>query len=167
MGQQQNLEQIREETVMESFMAGVESGEYFAQLQLQSPQLPQAPYSLQSQSSYDYSGSNNGGMAVSTPLLASQSQTVYDMSGNHAGESGMTTTPTIASSSLSSAGLMTSSMDGSASYGGGYPQFPSSANPLFSSPPISSSGTFSPTMPTMSNYFTHQPMTRIFTHDEP
>ncbi|KAF9121776.1 hypothetical protein BGW39_010269, partial [Mortierella sp. 14UC] len=162
MGQQQNLEQIREETVMESFMAGVESGEYFAQLQLQSPQLPQAPYSLQSQSSYDYSGnnmSNNGGMAVSTPLLASQSQTVYDLSGNHAGESGMATTPTVASSSLSSAGLMTSSMDGSSGYAGGYPQFPSSANPLFSSPPISSSGAFSPTMPSMSNYFTHQPMT--------
>ncbi|KAF9142451.1 hypothetical protein BG015_000862 [Linnemannia schmuckeri] len=174
MGQQQNLEQIREETVMETamdnFMAGVESGEYFAQLQLQSPQLPQAPYSLQSQSTFDYSGSNstnnnsNSAMAISTPLLASQSQTVFDMSGTP-GAAGDSTTPTVASTSLSSTGLMTSSMDGSSGYGGGgYPQFSSSANPLFSSPPISSSGAFSPTMPSMSNYFTHQPMTSTNSH---
>ncbi|KAF8945466.1 hypothetical protein BGZ47_002574 [Haplosporangium gracile] len=173
MGQQQNLEQIREETVMETvmdnFMAGVESGEYFAQLQLQSPQLPQAPYSLQSQSTFDYSGNStnnnsNNAMAISTPLLASQSQTVFDMSGT-SGAAGDSTTPTVASTSLSSAGLMVSSMDGSSGYGGGgYPQFSSSANPLFSSPPISSSGAFSPTMPSMSNYFTHQPMTSTNSH---
>ncbi|KAF9333034.1 hypothetical protein BGZ91_011436 [Linnemannia elongata] len=174
MGQQQNLEQIREETVMETamdnFMAGVESGEYFAQLQLQSPQLPQAPYSLQSQSTFDYSGNNstnnnsNSAMAISTPLLASQSQTVFDMSGTP-GVAGDSTTPTVASTSLSSAGLMTSSMDGSSGYGGGgYPQFSSSTNPLFSSPPISSSGAFSPTMPNMTNYFTHQPMTSTNSH---
>lgn len=151
-------------------MAGVESGEYFAQLQLQSPQLPQAPYSLQSQSTFDYSGNNstnnnsNSAMAISTPLLASQSQTVFDMSGTP-GVAGDSTTPTVASTSLSSTGLMTSSMDGSSGYGGGgYPQFSSSTNPLFSSPPISSSGAFSPTMPNMTNYFTHQPMTSTNSH---
>src|SRR5690554_6771208 len=47
--QQQNLEQIQEETAMESIMAGMESGEYFSQLQLQSPQLPQATFSMQQQ----------------------------------------------------------------------------------------------------------------------
>ncbi|KAF9918642.1 hypothetical protein FBU30_011333 [Linnemannia zychae] len=145
---QQNLEQIREETVMESFMAGVESGEYFAQLQLQSPQLPQAPT-----------------MTVSTPLLASQNQTVYDIStvAGVGGESNMATTPIVASSSLSPTGLMTSPMDGSSGYGGGYSHLSSTTNPLFSSPPISSSGAFSPTMPNMS-YFTHQPMTSASSH---
>ncbi|KAG0207226.1 hypothetical protein BGX28_001496 [Mortierella sp. GBA30] len=161
MGQQQNLEQIQEETGMESIMAGMESGEYFSQLQLQSPQLPQASFSMQQSQpqlttpmmtpsldpQYDFSSSNNS-MSVSTPLLPSQSQTVFDMSGS-GGPSTMATTPTIPSSTL-----LPSAMDGSTSYL--YPQFTSSANPLFSSPPaVSSSGTFSPTMANnIPGYFT-------------
>ncbi|KAF9114579.1 hypothetical protein BGX27_010462 [Mortierella sp. AM989] len=158
MGQLQNLEQIREETVMESYMAGMESGEYFSQLQLQSPQLQQAPFSMQSPQhsgqlttpmmtpQYDYSSSSMS----STPLLASQPQTAFDIPG--AGATGATTlaaTPTIASSTL-----LPSSMDASSNYG--YPQFSTSANPLFSSPALSSTGAFSPTASNMSSYFTQQ-----------
>ncbi|KAG0263928.1 hypothetical protein BG011_007761 [Mortierella polycephala] len=162
--QQQNLEQIQEETAMESIMAGMESGEYFSQLQLQSPQLPQATFSMQQQQQqqqqsqpqlttpmmtpqYDFA---NNAVSVSTPLLASQSQAIFDMSGT--GGSTMAATPTIPSSAL-----LPSSMDSASNYG--YPQFSSSTNPLFSSPPaMSSSGTFSPTMSNnMPSYFTHQP----------
>ncbi|KAF9278629.1 hypothetical protein BGZ68_008449 [Mortierella alpina] len=164
MGQQQNLEQIQEETAMDSVMAGVESGEYFSQMQLQSPQLPQASFSIQQSQpqmttpmmtpslvpQYDFSTPENS-MSVSTPLLPSQSQTAFDMSVS-AGPATMVATPTIPSSAL-----LPSAMDGSANYI--YPQFTSSANPLFSSPPtISSSGTFSPPMAnTMPSYFTHPP----------
>ncbi|KAF9987725.1 hypothetical protein BGZ75_000196 [Mortierella antarctica] len=164
MGQQQNLEQIQEETTMDSVMAGMESGEYFSQMQLQSPQLPQATFSIQQSQpqmttpmmtpslapQYDFSTPENS-MSVSTPLLPSQSQTVFDMSVS-AGPATMVATPTIPSSAL-----LPSAMDGSTNYI--YPQFTSSANPLFSSPPtISSSGTFSPPMAsTMPSYFTHPP----------
>ncbi|KAF9945994.1 hypothetical protein BGZ65_010187, partial [Modicella reniformis] len=185
MGQHQNLELIREETMIESIMAGMESGEYFSQLQLQSPQLSQASFSMQSPSQqqqqqqhsgqlttpmltpssmngqFDYSPATST-LAVSTPLLASQTQTVFDMSaGAGAGvgvTSAMGTTPTVPSSTL-----LPSSMDGATSYNG-YPAFSSTANPLFSSPPaisssatFSPSGTFSPTMSNMPSYFTSQP----------
>ncbi|KAF9182667.1 hypothetical protein BGZ51_004521 [Haplosporangium sp. Z 767] len=169
--QQQNLEQIQEETAMESIMAGMESGEYFSQLQLQSPQLPQATFSIQQQQQsqpqlttpmmtpsltpqYDFA---NNAVSVSTPLLASQSQAIFDMSGT--GGSTMAATSTILSSTL-----LPSSMDSASNYG--YPQFSSTANPLFSSPPaMSSSGTFSPTMSnSMPSYFTHQPAPATHQH---
>ncbi|KAK3820425.1 MAG: hypothetical protein J3Q66DRAFT_170559 [Benniella sp.] len=166
MGQQQNLEQIREETMMESLIAGMESGEYFSQLQLQSPQLSQAPFSIQSQQQqiqqhsgqlttpmmtpspmngqFDYSSAS--ALAVSTPLLVSQGQTVFDMSGVGVAST-MVTTPTIS---------MPTSMDGSTGYGS-YPTFSSTTTPLFSSPPaISSPGTFTPTTSNMPNYFASQ-----------
>ncbi|KAF8978708.1 hypothetical protein BGZ46_006211 [Entomortierella lignicola] len=158
--QLQNLEQIREETVMESYMAGMESGEYFAQLQLQSPQLQQAPFAIQSPPQQHHSGQlttpmmtpqydySNSSMAPSTPLLASQSQTGFDITGAGVGQNA---TPTVPSTTL-----LPSSMEGSSNYG--YPQFSTSINPLFSSPPaISSAGAFSPTSSNMPNYFTaHQ-----------
>ncbi|KAG0244211.1 hypothetical protein BGX31_009607 [Mortierella sp. GBA43] len=170
---QQNLEQIREETMIESYMAGMESGEYFSQLQLQSPQISQAPFSIQSSQQqqqqtsgqlptsmmtpspmnghFDYSAAASA-LAVSTPMLVSQGQTVFDMSGTGAGvTTTMGATPTIPSSTL-----LPSSMDVSTSYGG-YPTFSSTTNPLFSSPPaISSSGTFSPTNSNMQGYFASQ-----------
>jgi len=154
---------------MESIIAGMESGEYFSQLQLQSPQLSQAPFSIQSQQQqiqqhsgqlttpmmtpspmngqFDYSSAASA-LAVSTPLLVSQGQTVFDMSGVGVAST-MVTTPTIS--------MPTSmAMDGSTGYGG-YPTFSSTTTPLFSSPPaISSPGTFTPTTSNMSNYFTSQ-----------
>ncbi|KAG0290810.1 hypothetical protein BGZ98_003280, partial [Dissophora globulifera] len=124
MGQQQNLEQIREETAMESIMAGMESGEYFSQLQLQSPLLPQTPFSQMQSSQHQHQHEQRqqatpmmtpqfdyaAALSVSTPLLASQTQTVYDMTG--VSDATSTPTPTIPSSTL-----MSVSMDGSINYG--------------------------------------------------
>ncbi|KAF9432327.1 hypothetical protein BGZ76_010957 [Entomortierella beljakovae] len=158
---QLNLEQIQEETPMESYMAGMESGEYFSQLQLQSPQLQQAPFSLnsppqQTQHSghitpmmtpqFDYS---NTSISIPTPLLASQPQTPYDISAaSNAMVSTMAATPTISSSST----LLPSSMDASSNFG--YPHFSTSVNPLFSSPPtLSSTDPFSPTNSNVPGYF--------------
>ncbi|KAF9378298.1 hypothetical protein CPB97_009656 [Podila verticillata] len=153
MGQHQNLEQIQEETAMESIMAGMESGEYFSQLQLQSPILPpqasltSASYTFhQSQqdtlfSSYDYTQGDQTMTtdipAVSTPLLASQAQTVFDASPH-----GLSSTPGVPTPAIMDSGY-------------GFPNFPSSANPLYSSPPPSTCA-FSPTLSESSSYFHQQ-----------
>ncbi|KAG0086465.1 hypothetical protein BGZ93_006905 [Podila epicladia] len=153
MGQHQNLAQIQEETAMESIIAGMESGEYFAQMQLQSPVMPpqatlsSASYTFhQSQqdtlfsSQYDYSQDQTMAMdmpAISTPLLASQSQTVFDASPH-----GLSSTPGVPTPSIIDSGY-------------GFQNFSSSANPLYSSPPPST-GAFSPTLSDSSSYFHQQ-----------